>query len=103
MTSRRNIASAVLGLMKSEPWVTDAEKNFRMFMKSLNRLGGGIVFEVLDRNDIEHFCRIAFPKPARSSSCEPKSEATIMAIHESRGAEPAARPFLPPTHTTNLR
>jgi hypothetical protein len=55
MTSRRNIASAVLGLMKSEPWVTDAEKNFRMFMKSLNRLGGGIVFEVLDRNDIEHF------------------------------------------------
>jgi hypothetical protein len=26
-----------------------------------------------------------------------------MAIHESRGAEPAARPFLPPTHTTNLR
>ncbi|MGY2805562.1 DUF6339 family protein [Bradyrhizobium sp. USDA 4506] len=57
MTSRRNIASAVLGLMKSEPWVTDAEKNFRIFMKSLNRLGGGIVFEVLDTDEINLFLK----------------------------------------------
>ncbi|WP_440639409.1 DUF6339 family protein [Bradyrhizobium sp. PUT101] len=57
MTSRRNIASAVLGLMKSEPWVTDAEKNFRMFMRSLNRLGGGIVFEVLDTDEINLFLK----------------------------------------------
>jgi hypothetical protein len=57
MTSRRNIASAVLGLMKSEPWVTDAEKNFRIFMKSLNRLGGGIVFEVLDTDEINRFLK----------------------------------------------
>ncbi|WP_440639751.1 DUF6339 family protein [Bradyrhizobium sp. PUT101] len=57
MTSRRNIATAVLGLMKSEPWVTDAEKNFRMFMKSLNRLGGGIVFEVLNTDEINLFLK----------------------------------------------
>ncbi|MES5485299.1 DUF6339 family protein [Bradyrhizobium sp. INPA03-11B] len=57
MTSRRNIASGVLGLMKSEPWVTDAEKNFRIFMKSLNRLGGGIVFEVLDTDEINLFLK----------------------------------------------
>lgn len=57
MTSRRNIASAVLDLMKTEPWVTDAEKNFRIFMKSLNRLGGGIVFEVLSRDEIDHFLK----------------------------------------------
>jgi hypothetical protein len=55
MTSRRNIASAVLGLMKSEPWVTEAEQNFRRFMRALNRLGGGIVFEVLDADDIDNF------------------------------------------------
>jgi hypothetical protein len=55
MTSRRNIAAAVLGLMKLEPWVTEAEQNFRKFMRSLNRLGGGIVFEVLDANEIDHF------------------------------------------------
>jgi hypothetical protein len=57
MTSRRNIASAVLGLMKSEPWVTEAEQNFRRFMRSLNKLGGGIVFEVLDAGDIDRFLK----------------------------------------------
>jgi len=57
MTSRRNIASGVLGLMRSEPWVTDAENNFRIFMKSLNRLGGGIVFEVLDTDEINLFLK----------------------------------------------
>jgi Family of unknown function (DUF6339) len=55
MTSRRNIASAVLALMKSELWITDAENNFRRFMRALNKLGGGIVFEVLDADDIDHF------------------------------------------------
>jgi hypothetical protein len=55
MSSRRNIASAVLRLMKTDPWITAAEGNFRKFMKSLNRLGGGIVFEALDSDDIKRF------------------------------------------------
>jgi hypothetical protein len=57
MTSRRSIASAVLELMKSEPWLTEAEQNFRKFMRSLNKLGGGIVFEVLDAGDIDRFLK----------------------------------------------
>jgi hypothetical protein len=55
MSSRRNIASAVLNLMKTDPWVTGAQANFRKFMISLNRLGGGIVFEALDADDIKRF------------------------------------------------
>lgn len=55
MTSRRNIASAVLALMKSDPWMTEAEQNFRQFMRTLNKLGGGIVFEVLDATEIDRF------------------------------------------------
>lgn len=47
MTSRRKIAGAVLRAMRSEPWIVGAEKNFREFMKTLNRLGGGVVFETL--------------------------------------------------------
>ncbi len=57
MTSCRNIASAVLNAMQSDPWITSVEQNFREFMKSLNKLGGGIVFEALTESEIEVFVR----------------------------------------------
>ncbi|MBU0727044.1 MAG: hypothetical protein KJ904_00090 [Alphaproteobacteria bacterium] len=57
MTSRKNIAGAVLRAMKSDLWITANEANFRMFMKSLNRLGGGVVFEVLDTGETDEFVR----------------------------------------------
>jgi hypothetical protein len=57
MTSRRSIASAVLNAMQSDPWITSLEQNFREFMKSLNRLGGGIVFEALAESETEAFVR----------------------------------------------
>lgn len=53
MTSRQNIAGAVLRVMRQDAWVTDAEANFRKFMKSLNRFGGGIVFEAMDDSEID--------------------------------------------------
>jgi len=55
MTSRRSIASAVLKAMQSDPWITDVEQNFREFMKSVNKLGGGIVFEALTESEIDAF------------------------------------------------
>jgi hypothetical protein len=55
MTSRKSIAGAVLRAMKSDPWITDAEKNFRFFMKALNRLGGGVVFEALAQEETDAF------------------------------------------------
>jgi hypothetical protein len=57
MTSRKNIAGAVLRAMKSDPWITATEDNFRKFMKSLNRLGGGVVFEVMDAGETDGFVR----------------------------------------------
>lgn len=55
MTSRRAIASAVLRAMANDPWLTAAEANFRAFMKALNKLGGGIVFEALDDAETDQF------------------------------------------------
>lgn len=57
MTSRRNIAGAVLRAMQSDAWITATEGNFRRFMKSLNRLGGGIVFEIMDAGETDSFVR----------------------------------------------
>jgi hypothetical protein len=55
MTSRQGIASAVLRFMRDDNWITDAEANFRNFMKSQNRFGGGIVFEALSDDEIDAF------------------------------------------------
>jgi hypothetical protein len=55
MTSRRNIAGAVLNFMRTDDWLTEAESNFREFMKSLNRFGGGIVFEALNDEEANEF------------------------------------------------
>ncbi|RVM58878.1 hypothetical protein CN128_07465 [Sinorhizobium meliloti] len=55
MTSRRNIAAAVLRAMATDPWVTGQENNFRDFMKAVNRLGGGVVFEALNEKETDAF------------------------------------------------
>jgi len=55
MSSRRNIASATLRAMDTNNWITAREKNFREFMKALNRFGGGIVFEALDEQECDGF------------------------------------------------
>lgn len=55
LTSRRSIASSVLRAMAANIWISDAEINFRHFMKVLNKLGGGIVFEALDGAETEKF------------------------------------------------
>lgn len=47
ISSRRSVASALLRKMKSEPWLTEKEINFRETMKALNVDGAGIAFEVL--------------------------------------------------------
>ncbi len=55
MTSRQGIASSVLRAMSSDPWITGAQQNFRDFMTTLNKLGGGIVFEALDEKETDKF------------------------------------------------
>ena len=55
MSSRRKIAVAVLRAMETQKWITDAEQNFREFMKALNRQGGGIVFEALSESEADAF------------------------------------------------
>lgn len=55
LTSRKPIASATLRAMERTSWLTETEANFRGFMKSLNKMGGGIVFESLSPGEIDDF------------------------------------------------
>lgn len=55
MSSRCEIAGAILRAMDSRPEITATEKCFRTFMKDINLQGGGIVFEALDDAEIDEF------------------------------------------------
>jgi Family of unknown function (DUF6339) len=54
MSSRACVTAAVLRKLAQDPWLGD-QNNFRAFMTALNKLGGGIVFEVLEDAEIDEF------------------------------------------------
>jgi hypothetical protein len=53
--SRRPIARAVLRAIRRDPWINSKEATFRRFMESVNRNGGGILFEALTDYDADKF------------------------------------------------
>ena len=40
-------------VMLDDSWITQAEANFRTFMKVLNKFGGGEIFEVMTPSEID--------------------------------------------------
>jgi hypothetical protein len=69
-TMRRNIADAILRLMQQKPWVTEKEKHFREFMKAVNRNGGGAVFELQPKEEIDRFVHACFESAVASPEIE---------------------------------
>ena len=55
MVSRPVIGRAILRAIENDPWITAAEENFRALMKSVNFLGGGIVFELFTDDQMDEF------------------------------------------------
>lgn len=53
--SRKSLCRGIVRLMTYDPWVTEAEGNYRKVMTTINRLGGGIAFEVMRDRDIDRF------------------------------------------------
>jgi hypothetical protein len=45
--ARLPLSRAIIRMIENEPWLTAHENNFREFMKTLNRDGGGILLEAL--------------------------------------------------------
>jgi Family of unknown function (DUF6339) len=53
--SRAPLAAGIVRIMQREAWVSGREENFRAFMRTLNRLGGGMVFESMSEADVDKF------------------------------------------------
>ena len=56
-SSRPKVAAGILRAIMEVPSVTASEGAFREFMKSLNRNGSGVLFEVMGDSDIDAFLR----------------------------------------------
>jgi hypothetical protein len=55
LTGRRRLAAGVFRAMEQDHRVLASERSFREFMKALNFLGGGIVFEAMTDGEIDDF------------------------------------------------
>lgn len=55
LMGRRKLAAGVFRGMETHPDILKSEKSFREFMKALNMLGGGIVFETMTSSQIDDF------------------------------------------------
>jgi hypothetical protein len=53
--SRPALTAGIVRVMRRTEWVAGHEDNFRSFMKTLNRLGGGMVFECMPEADVDAF------------------------------------------------
>jgi hypothetical protein len=53
--SRPALSSGIIRIMQDVPWVTAREANFRTFMKKLNQLGGGVLFEAMTHAEVDAF------------------------------------------------
>jgi len=65
---RQPLAAGIIRLMRREPWVSAREEDFRAFMRVINRLGGGLLFEAMSPAAIDTFmdeCAVRAGLPAK--------------------------------------
>jgi len=55
LTIRRRLATGVFRSMENDSFVLSSGRSFREFMKAINLLGGGIVFEAMTDTEIDAF------------------------------------------------
>lgn len=62
ITSRVKIAGGIIRAMNKNPWVIEKEENYRVFMKTINKYGGGKLFEIMSDYMIDEFMTNCYGK-----------------------------------------
>lgn len=55
ITSRPKLAAGIIRTIIRKPAISEKEEAFRDFMKTLNRRGGGVLFELMNDRDMDSF------------------------------------------------
>lgn len=66
LLSRPVLARGLVRALGNHPWLTAQEKNFRRFMVTLNRDGGGVLYEALPDKAVDDLMRTALEKAQAS-------------------------------------
>jgi len=56
-SSRPALAAGIIRAMISDPRIAETPYGFRAFMKTLNKVGGGELFEVMPANEVDRFIK----------------------------------------------
>lgn len=73
LMGRRKLAAGVFRGMAKHPDILKSERSFREFMKTLNMLGGGIVFEAMTPSEVDSFIESCAETSAQKSKAEQES------------------------------
>jgi hypothetical protein len=91
--SRPSLAAGMVRIMQSEASITDREENFRAFMRSVNKLGGGIVFEAMSDTEVDNFMKLCATRAGLTSGTGLSNAAPfsshIAVVDQSEGQRPA--------------
>jgi hypothetical protein len=81
ISSRPKLAAAIVRTIVREPKATSSEDGFRGFMKAVNRLGGGVVFEAMSDGEIDGFMDecVAHAESVMDQPKQPSSRAVAQA------------------------
>ena len=60
--SMARLAGGILRAVSQKPALAGSESGFRTFMKNVNRLGGGVLFELMEPGDIDRWLEKCLPK-----------------------------------------
>jgi len=71
--SRPSLAAGLVRIMQREASITEREDNFRAFMRSVNKLGGGIVFEAMSDAEVDSFMKMCAVRAELASSARATS------------------------------
>jgi hypothetical protein len=75
--SRPVLAAGMVRIMQREASITEREDNFRAFMRSVNKLGGGIVFEAMSNPEIDRFMKMCAARAGLISRAGASSDVPV--------------------------
>lgn len=55
LASRIPLAAGIVRLLEKDPWIDEREVHFRLLMKTVNKYGGGILFEAITAVAVDEF------------------------------------------------
>jgi hypothetical protein len=92
--NRPSLAAGLVRIMQREASITEREEHFRSFMRSVNKLGGGIVFEAMSDVEVDSFMKMCAVRVGLASDVREQVIASVphvASVYQSAEQRPSVR------------